>query len=66
VIFRTYHLPEDNRDVKFGIGEGKADELGSCLQLYFIPFRDAWRLIRGRTDRDGAEVADQQPGTPAE
>jgi sterol desaturase/sphingolipid hydroxylase (fatty acid hydroxylase superfamily) len=66
VIFRTYHLPEDNRDVKFGIGEGKADELGSCLQLYFVPFRDAWRLIRGRTDRDGAEVADQQPGTPAE
>ncbi len=27
VIFRTYHLPEDNRDVKFGIGEGKAAEL---------------------------------------
>lgn len=46
VIFKTYCMPADNRDVKFGIGEGKAAELTSCTRLYFIPFRDAWRIIR--------------------
>jgi sterol desaturase/sphingolipid hydroxylase (fatty acid hydroxylase superfamily) len=51
VIFRTYCLPEDNRDVKFGIGEGEADELGTCLQLYLVPFRDAYRLVRRRLRR---------------
>ena len=51
VIFRTYHLPKDNRDVKFGIGEGQADELTTCLQLYFVPFRDAWRVLRRRARR---------------
>jgi sterol desaturase/sphingolipid hydroxylase (fatty acid hydroxylase superfamily) len=66
VIFRTYHLPEDNRDVKFGIGEGKADELASCLQLYFIPFRDAWRLIRRRARRNEAKGSEPQAATPAE
>jgi sterol desaturase/sphingolipid hydroxylase (fatty acid hydroxylase superfamily) len=46
VVFKTYCMPADNRDVKFGIGEGKATELTTCLQLYFVPFRDAWRLVR--------------------
>jgi sterol desaturase/sphingolipid hydroxylase (fatty acid hydroxylase superfamily) len=46
VIFGTYCMPADNRDVKFGIGEDKAAELTSCLRLYFVPFRDAWRLVR--------------------
>ena len=46
VIFKTYCMPADNRDVKFGIGEGKAAELTTCLRLYLIPFRDAWRIIR--------------------
>jgi sterol desaturase/sphingolipid hydroxylase (fatty acid hydroxylase superfamily) len=46
VIFKTYCMPADNRDVKFGIGEGKAAELTSCTRLYFIPFRDAFRIAR--------------------
>jgi sterol desaturase/sphingolipid hydroxylase (fatty acid hydroxylase superfamily) len=45
VIFKTYHMPEDNRDVKFGIGEGNADELTSCLRLYWVPVRDAIRVL---------------------
>ncbi len=48
VIFRTYHMPEDNRDVKFGIGEGNADELNSCLRLYWVPFRDAYRVVKAQ------------------
>jgi sterol desaturase/sphingolipid hydroxylase (fatty acid hydroxylase superfamily) len=47
VIFKTYHLPEDNRDVKFGIPDyDSGKELTSCLRLYFVPFRDAYRLFR--------------------
>jgi sterol desaturase/sphingolipid hydroxylase (fatty acid hydroxylase superfamily) len=67
VLFRTFHLPEDNRDVKFGIGEGKADELTSCLRLYFIPVRDAYRLVRkSLARRGGAAIPAPAPDTPAE
>ncbi len=45
VIFRTYEMPDDNRDVKFGIGDGNADELTSCTRLYWVPFRDAFRVF---------------------
>ncbi len=62
VIFRTYTLPEDNRDVKFGIGEGKANELRTCLQLYLIPFRDACRLIRRRACRDARRLPSPRTG----
>jgi sterol desaturase/sphingolipid hydroxylase (fatty acid hydroxylase superfamily) len=65
VIFGTYCLPEDNRDVRFGIGEGKAAELASCLQLYLVPFRDAWRVVRRRLRRAPPD-APTAPQTPAE
>jgi sterol desaturase/sphingolipid hydroxylase (fatty acid hydroxylase superfamily) len=45
VLFGTYEMPEDNKDVEFGIVEDSS-ELNSCLNLYFIPFRDAYRLMR--------------------
>lgn len=45
VLFNTYEMPEDNRDVEFGIVEDSS-ELNSCLNLYFIPFRDAYRLFK--------------------
>lgn len=48
VLFGTYHMPEDNRDVEFGIVED-ASELNSCLNLYLIPFRDAYRLLNKDT-----------------
>ena len=44
VLFKTYHMPEDNRDVEFGIVED-ASELNSCVNLYLIPFRDAYRVL---------------------
>ena len=46
VLFKTYHMPEDNRDVEFGIVEDSS-ELNSCVNLYFIPFRDAYRVMKG-------------------
>lgn len=45
VLFNTYEMPEDNRDVEFGIVEDSS-ELNSCLNLYFIPFRDAYRVMK--------------------
>jgi sterol desaturase/sphingolipid hydroxylase (fatty acid hydroxylase superfamily) len=66
VIFGTYTLPEDNRDVKFGIGEGKAAELGTCLQLYLVPFRDAWRLVRRRLRKRARATPPLATQTPAE
>jgi sterol desaturase/sphingolipid hydroxylase (fatty acid hydroxylase superfamily) len=49
VIFKTYTLPEDNRDVRFGLGNDQGKELTSCLKLYYIPVRDAFRLFRKRS-----------------
>lgn len=70
VIFRTYHMPEDNRNVKFGIVEDSSD-LNSCLRLYWVPFRDAYRLFRkpGKgemTHEESAEAKAERPGIPAE
>lgn len=49
VLFKTYEMPEDNRDVEFGIVEDSS-ELNSCVNLYAIPFRDAYRLLKkGKT-----------------
>jgi sterol desaturase/sphingolipid hydroxylase (fatty acid hydroxylase superfamily) len=48
VIFNTYEMPEDNRDVKFGIGDGNADELDTCWRLYWVPFRDAFRVMKAQ------------------
>ncbi|WP_295313775.1 sterol desaturase family protein [Roseobacter sp.] len=62
VVFRTYHMPEDNRDVKFGIGEGNAEDLTSCLRLYWVPFRDAWRVIRAQAK--GEPFSMSKPAAP--
>ncbi|WP_281995225.1 sterol desaturase family protein [Ruegeria faecimaris] len=46
VLFGTYIMPEDNRDVKFGVTEkDKGHEMDTCMKLYFLPFRDAWRIL---------------------
>jgi len=45
ILFGTYVMPEDNRDVEFGIVEDSS-ELNSCVNLYLIPFRDAYRLLK--------------------
>lgn len=48
VIFRTYHMPDDNRDVKFGIGKEDKGEFTSCARLYWVPVRDAYRVVKRR------------------
>lgn len=56
VIFGCYVMPEDNRDVKFGVTDkDRGHQLNSCLKLYFLPFRDAWRLFK-RTRGPKADV----------
>ncbi|WP_377191277.1 sterol desaturase family protein [Ruegeria meonggei] len=47
VLFGTYIMPEDNKDVKFGVTEkDRGNELDTCAKLYVNPFKAAWRLYR--------------------
>lgn len=58
-------MPEDDRDVKFGVTEkDRGQELNSCLNLYILPFRDAWRLMT-RTRR-AKPAAAAEPASPAQ
>ncbi|MGR3649257.1 MAG: sterol desaturase family protein [Shimia sp.] len=59
VIFGTYTMPEDNRDVKFGVLGMKSMEMDSVWKLYAMPFAKA-----GRRLKRGA--AQKKPRTPAE
>jgi sterol desaturase/sphingolipid hydroxylase (fatty acid hydroxylase superfamily) len=61
VIFRTYHMPKDNRDVKFGIGDGNAEDLTSCTRLYWVPFRDAARIMKARIKGVPFNMSKPQP-----
>ncbi len=45
VIFGTYCVPEDNRDVRFGLGENQKNEYESCLDLYFVPMKNAFLYL---------------------
>ena len=63
VIFGTYEMPEDNKDVEFGIVEDSS-ELNSCLNLYVIPFRDAYRVMKGTYKKDKAASVDTAKGEP--
>jgi hypothetical protein len=40
ILFRTYHLPETNEDVRFGISNHYVNEYKSCLGIYFIPVKN--------------------------
>ncbi len=51
VIFGTYELPEDNRDVIFGVPEEDGRDLDTILRLYWIPFRDVFRLVKRREEK---------------
>lgn len=57
VIFKTYHMPEDNSDVKFGIGKENKGDLTSCPRLYWVPFRDAYRVFRRMINRPVKKAA---------
>lgn len=51
VLFKTYVVPETNKDLRFGIAGDYVNEYKSCLGLYFIPFRNLWRRYTNRTNR---------------
>ncbi|MEO0918051.1 MAG: sterol desaturase family protein, partial [Pseudomonadota bacterium] len=62
VIFGTYEMPEDNRDVKFGVPEDEGRDLDSVLRLYWVPFRDAYRLFVPKADATPpASVDEEEP-----
>ncbi|MEJ6404959.1 sterol desaturase family protein [Yoonia sp. 2307UL14-13] len=46
VLFKTYHMPDDDRDVKFGIHGAAEDEYTSIWRLYTIPFRNIYRKLK--------------------
>jgi sterol desaturase/sphingolipid hydroxylase (fatty acid hydroxylase superfamily) len=45
VIFGTYVMPEDERDIRFGLGSLEEREYRSCLSLYFLPFVKTFRRL---------------------
>jgi hypothetical protein len=56
-------MPEDNRDVKFGVTEkDRGHELNSCVKLYFLPFRDAWRVLSRKSSASAPAVSDPDDG----
>jgi len=50
VLFRTFHLPETNKDVRFGISLHYVNEYKSCLGIYLIPFRNALAPVLKRLE----------------
>lgn len=63
VTFRTYHMPEDNHDAKFGIGEGNAEELNTCSRLYWVPVRDAFRVMKAQALGREFNISKPEPVT---
>lgn len=67
VIFGCYVMPEDNRDVKFGVTDkDRGHELNSCVNLYVLPFRDAWRVLKKRRGNRAAQAGDRGPVAEAD
>lgn len=60
LLFGTYHLPKSNEHVRFGISSTYQTEFHSCLQLYWVPFRNAWRLLSERRKETAARTAREQ------
>ena len=57
VVFGTYTMPDDNRDVKFGVAGMKSMEMDTCWKLYAIPFVKAGkRLRKSFRGRGGAQA----------
>lgn len=46
VIFKTYEMPEDDRDVKFGIYGAKEQEYTTIWKIYSLPFKKVWKRLK--------------------
>lgn len=49
VLFGTYEVPESNKDVRFGLAMGYVSEYKSCLDMYFIPFKNVYQRFLKRS-----------------
>lgn len=61
VIFKTYEMPADNKDVKFGVTGVKHGEMDSCLKLYYVPFKKAFARLRKKSPAQSSPASDNQP-----
>ncbi len=61
VIFKTYHMPEDTQDVKFGNGGENEGDLTPCTRLYWLPMRDADRHLHKMIGRKPPEPPKAPP-----
>ncbi len=45
-IFGSLYVPKKRERIEFGIGDGSEKEFSNFIMLYWIPFRDSFRLLR--------------------
>ncbi len=65
VIFGTYTMPDDDRDVKFGVAGMKSNEMDTCAKLYIMPFQKAFRhMVKRPTTEETTPTEKAMP--PAE
>lgn len=65
VLFRTYHMPETDKDVEFGLyGQQGDSEYSSCWRLYYLPFRNILRKLRSGAAKESKEVSGQGASDP--
>lgn len=57
VLFRTYHMPDDDRDIEFGLYGQDSSEYSSCWRLYYIPFRNIFAKALSKPIADTDETA---------
>lgn len=58
VLFRTYEMPETDKDVEFGIyGQQGETEYSTCWRLYYLPFRNIFRKLRQKPEPAKAPVS---------
>lgn len=56
VIFGTYIMPEDNKDVKFGVAGMKSGEMDTCTKLYLVPFKKAFRRLKPKPHKQAKVI----------
>ena len=50
VVFGTYEMPNDNKDIKFGVLGMESMEMDTCTKLYTVPFQKVGKRLRGKTE----------------
>ena len=50
--FGTFCIPNDNKDIIFGLKPDKEDNYKSCKNIYFLPFKSAGIYILNRCPKN--------------